>query len=57
MDESLHPVTRAIRERVEAHEGTSAAQWYVDEHSVDCDADEFWAVVDEAVRGGDDHHG
>jgi hypothetical protein len=50
MDDRQHPVTRAIRERIEAHEGSPAGQWYVDENCIDCAAGEFWAVVDEAVR-------
>ena len=51
MDDGQHPVTRAIRERVDAHEPyLHMTQWYVDDNAIDCDAGEFWAVVDEAVR-------
>ena len=46
-----HPVTRAIRERVDAHEPHfHIIRWWPDGSSADCDAGEFWAVVNEAVR-------
>jgi hypothetical protein len=51
VDDGGHPVTRAIRDRVDAHEPyLHGTQWYVAECCIDCDAGEFWRVVDEAVR-------
>ncbi len=43
-------VLQAIKEAVGKHEPIegfrySGVQWYVDEFIIDCDADEFWAVV------------
>ena len=40
-------VRRAVEHRI--HD-VGPQQWYVDEHCIDCDADEVWRVVDEAVR-------
>jgi hypothetical protein len=38
-----------LRAAVEAHEPEHGyTQWYVDEHVIDCDADEFWAVTAQA---------
>jgi hypothetical protein len=28
-----------------AHEPGGGAQWYVDDRVIDCDAEEFWAVI------------
>ncbi len=41
------PVTiEQIRAAIEAHEPEDGyKQWYVDEHCIDCDAEEFWAVI------------
>lgn len=51
MDDRQHPVTLAIRKAIEQHETEfHGVQWYVDDNAIDCNADEFWAVVDEAVR-------
>lgn len=40
---------QAIKDAVYAHEAPGLAQWYVDEHVIDCDADEFWEVVKRAL--------
>jgi hypothetical protein len=40
----------AIRTAIYAHEGAPATQWYVDEFVIDCNADEFWDVVQQALR-------
>lgn len=45
-----HELTAAIRHRVAHHIAPGAAQWYIDERCIDCDADEFWNVVDDVVR-------
>lgn len=42
-------LTKAIMERVEAHEVTGLRQWYVDDTCIDCDAEEFWNVVEQAL--------
>jgi hypothetical protein len=35
-----------LRAAVEAHEPSHGmTQWYVDEYVIDCDAEEFWAVI------------
>lgn len=41
------PVTvEQIRAAVEAHQPEHGyTSWYVDEHVIDCDADEFWTVI------------
>jgi hypothetical protein len=35
-----------------AHEPTDGPQWYVDEHVIDCDAEEFWGVLAAVLEGG-----
>jgi len=42
---------RVIKDAVEKHIETmvGAAQWYVDEFVIDCDAEEFWKVVGKAL--------
>ncbi len=43
-----------VRAAVEAHEPSEGiTQWYVDERCIDCDAEEFWAVI--AAVLSDDH--
>lgn len=38
-----------LRAAVEAHKPEHGyTQWYVDEHVIDCDAEEFWAVIERA---------
>lgn len=39
-----------IKDAVEAHEASGSRQWYVDEFVIDCDAAEFWAVVEQALE-------
>lgn len=39
-----------LRAAVMAHEPHGAVQWYVDEHVIDCDAREFWAVIAAALE-------
>lgn len=47
----LHPITKVIIQHVEDHIPPDGwMQWFVDELSIDCEADEFWRVVDAAVR-------
>jgi hypothetical protein len=43
-------LAQVIREAVTAHEEDGAAQWYVDEFTIDCDAERFWQVVEQAIR-------
>jgi hypothetical protein len=38
-------VADQFRAAVEAHEPSGGSQWYVDKRVIDCDADEFWAVI------------
>lgn len=39
-----------LRAAVEAHKPEHGyTQWYVDEHVIDCDAEEFWAVIARAL--------
>jgi hypothetical protein len=41
-----------LRGAVMAHQPDDGSrQWYVDEHVIDCDADEFWAVIARALAG------
>jgi hypothetical protein len=42
-------LVRAIREAVSAHEAPGSAQWWADDLSIDCDADEFWKVAEQAL--------
>jgi hypothetical protein len=44
-------ILQAIRKVIEQHEAPGPVQWYVDELVIDCDADEFWAVVGKALEG------
>lgn len=38
-----------IREAIEQHSPDDGSiNWYVDEHVIDCDAEEFWKVAEEA---------
>lgn len=40
-----------LRAAVEAHRPANGmTQWYVDEFCIDCDADEFWAVIAAALE-------
>lgn len=47
-------LAQAIREAVENHEPApddeGCLQWYVRGNAIDCDADEFWQVVEQAIR-------
>ncbi len=44
-------LTQAIRNAVEAHHDVPGVttQWYADEFCIDCDADEFWKVTEQAL--------
>lgn len=42
--------TRRIRDRVERYGHDGRHPWTISEYVIDCDADEFWAVVTEAIR-------
>lgn len=48
-DEAVRLV-QVIREAVTSHEEDGPAQWYVDEFTVDCDAERFWQIVEQALR-------
>jgi len=51
--EQARQAVAAIRRVAGSHEPASgAAQWYVDEHVIDCDAGEFWAMAEQALRDG-----
>jgi hypothetical protein len=40
-----------LKAAVTAHEPPASGQWYVDEHVIDCDAEEFWAVIAATLEG------
>ena len=42
-----HAITQAIKQAVSKHESQPGD---VDEHVIDCDADEFWAVVEKTLE-------
>ncbi len=44
-------LTRAIREALIAHseEASGHVQWYIDEFTIDCDAEEFWNATEQAI--------
>jgi hypothetical protein len=42
-------LTQVIKAHAEAHEAPGAVQWYVDKFTIDCDAGEFWAMVEQAM--------
>lgn len=42
-------LTQAIREAIISHDA-GAAQWYADDLVIDCDAEEFWQVTEQALR-------
>lgn len=42
-------ITQILRATVEAHGPNAAGQWYVDKFVIDCDADEFWKVIEHAL--------
>lgn len=40
-----------IKEAISTHVPISGnTQWYIDEHGIDCDAEEFWAALEEVLR-------
>lgn len=43
-------LAQVIREAVTAHEEDGPIQWYVDEFTIDCDAERFWQIVEQAIR-------
>lgn len=43
-------IVNCIRSRVDNHIYDGMSQWYVSEFSIDCEAEEFWRVVEGAVR-------
>jgi hypothetical protein len=49
-DDEAARLVQVIREAVSAHEEDGPAQWYVDEFTIDCDAERFWQVVEQAIR-------
>jgi hypothetical protein len=40
---------QAIREAVSSYDHDGPEQWYVDDLVIDCDADTFWRVVEQAL--------
>lgn len=44
-------ILQRIKDAIEKHEAPGWRQWYVDEFVIDCDADEFWQVVGQALAG------
>lgn len=50
-------LAHVIREAVTAHEEDGPAQWYVDELTVDCDAERFWQVTEQALGRALGDHG
>jgi hypothetical protein len=34
-----------VRDAAELYHESATNQWYVDERCIDCDADEFWALM------------
>ena len=49
-DSPSDELTAFLKARVSAHEPvTGHVQWYVDDLCIDCDAEEFWKVVGQAL--------
>jgi hypothetical protein len=52
--EEAHRLTKVIMKRVDEHHNDETlqggVQWYADEFVIDCDAEEFWKVVEEALE-------
>jgi hypothetical protein len=48
--EDAERLIRVIREAVSSHNPPGTIQWYADELDIDCDADEFWRVAEQALR-------
>ena len=46
--EQAKRLTQAIRDAVTAYD-ESKDQWYVDEFTIDCDAEEFWRITEQAL--------
>jgi len=42
-------LTKTIRDAVRKYETDGPVQWYVDELCIDCDAETFWRVVEQAL--------
>jgi phosphoribosyl-AMP cyclohydrolase len=40
---------QAIREAVSSYDHDGPEQWYVDHLVIDCDADTFWRIVEQAL--------
>ena len=40
---------RFLQAQIHAHEPDGYVQWFVDEHCIDCDAEEFWKVLRQAL--------
>jgi hypothetical protein len=51
--ELLEAIKRAVEDH-HNHITEGYLQWYVDEHSIDCDAKEFWKVVERVIREASD---
>jgi hypothetical protein len=47
--EEARQITQAIMAAVRNHEPQGLVQWYTDELCIDCDAEEFWDVVEQAL--------
>ena len=50
MTTDAQAMTALIRDRIERHIIVGPTQWYIDQHCIDCDADEFWRVVERVVQ-------
>lgn len=46
-------LTQAVRNAIEAHHEVhlGVTQWYVDKFVIDCDAEDFWKVAEQALAG------
>ncbi len=44
---------QTVKDAVDKHEADGPVQWYVDELTIDCDAEEFWKVVAKALEVSD----
>ena len=49
MAETPQEVLKRIKDAVDAYDDGGYHQWYVDEFVIDCDAEEFWRVVERAL--------
>ena len=42
-------VMQLIRRKIDNHDPEGGVQWYIDQFCIDCDAGEFWQVVEQAL--------